>query len=78
MHPTVARPALLAGLYLLCAGAWLLVWGLGAVSVCGLVLFSALKSARDALRQSEIRYQQLLERLGRTTPEGRSSDGGPA
>ncbi|MFC4859792.1 hypothetical protein ACS8MQ_01430 [Pseudomonas sp. MAHUQ-62] len=37
--------------------------------------FSAPKSARDALRQSENRYQELLQSLGQLAPERQSSSG---
>ncbi|MFZ6046259.1 PAS domain-containing protein [Pseudomonas sp. CR3202] len=39
--------------------------------------FSALKYARDALRQSEHRYQALLNSLGRSAPGRHSTDGDP-
>lgn len=79
MHPTVARPALLAGLYLLCAGAWLLVWGTGSVGVCGLVLFSGLlifflerrhRLGRERLRQGLRRTSLQLERAQRDATLG--------
>lgn len=79
MHPTLARPALLAGLYLLCAGAWLLVWGMGTAGVCGLVLFSALlifylerrhRLGREHLRQGLRRTSLQLDQAQRDATLG--------
>ncbi|WP_028630787.1 PAS domain-containing protein [Metapseudomonas resinovorans] len=74
MHPTLVRPAIRAGLYLLCAGAWLLVWGTGALSILGLLLLTALlifflerrhRLGRERLRQGLRRTSLQLEQAQR-------------
>lgn len=74
MHPTVARPAIRAGLYLSCAGAWLLVLGAGPLSAFVLVLLSTLliffldrrhRLGRERLRQGLRRTSLQLEQAQR-------------
>ncbi|BAN50769.1 PAS domain-containing protein [Metapseudomonas resinovorans] len=79
MYATLARPALRAGLYLLCAGAWLLLLGTGLASVLGLLLLSALlifflerrhRLGREHLRQGLRRTSQQLEQAQRDAALG--------
>lgn len=70
MHPNLVRPALRAGLYLLCAAAWLLLLGTGPLSLFGLVAVSGAlifflerrhRLGREHLRQGLRRTSQQLE-----------------
>ncbi len=79
MHPTLARPAIRAGLYLLCAGAWLLAWGSGPLSAFGLLLFTSLlifflerrhRLGRERLRQGLRRASLQLEQAQRDATLG--------
>ena len=79
MHPTLARPAILAGLYLSCAGAWLLAWGTGPLGTFGLILLSAVlifflerrhRMGRERLRQGLRRTSLQLEQAQRDATLG--------
>ncbi|MDH4871327.1 PAS domain S-box protein [Pseudomonas sp. BN515] len=74
MHPTLARPVIRAGLYLLCAGAWLLAWGTGPLGTFGLILLTTLlifflerrhRLGRERLRQGLRRTNLQLEQAQR-------------
>lgn len=79
MHPTLARPAILAGLYLLCAAAWLLAWGTGPLGTFGLILLTTLlifflerrhRMGRERLRQGLRRTSLQLEQAQRDATLG--------
>ncbi|WP_044873955.1 PAS domain S-box protein [Pseudomonas sp. LFM046] len=79
MHPNLARPAIRAGLYLLCAGAWLLAWGAGPVSALGLIVLSTVlifflerrhRLGRERLRQGLRRTSLQLEQAQRDATLG--------